>query len=408
MRAVPMAFFIFLYAVAAFSARAEEPAWKTVTPPAFADHVVSFEQPAGWELENDVSERGFRFRKGGKMLFFPFARISLWGRTKATQNKASETIGITMNLHDLPKPVSLDRWVEVLVAGWKNFAMIVHEKGFDRLSGQRAFYYFKSGETVWKNGKKVKATEPNGRDHIAVLNDRLLIELSFSASTPALFKKYAPVFERIEKSLKVTPVSALDPSRISHVYKSPEIRISQRRDYYLDTFFSLELPPGWSAFEAAVEPATVKREGGLLVVEAGPDALSEDLSFMVVVQGMPVTALTGSDYLATADRVIGALMPEHSPGEAVETSAAPSPFHCQALRKQRHGEGTRKTYVKTYTGKDRDGRPLKARVYTLGGMTMVCNLVYIDAPATFDKYLPLIDGIVKSFKSSEYSPSFRR
>lgn len=58
----------------------------------------------------------------------------------------------------------------------------------------------------------------------------MLLEISFDATYTEQFEALQPLFERMLKRIKVTPVAELDVSQIARSYKSPEVKISQRQD----------------------------------------------------------------------------------------------------------------------------------------------------------------------------------
>lgn len=421
-RRITGAIFVCLIGILAAGAQAQEDKWKTVRYVAFGGYVLSHDQPTDWiEWKESFHERGFRFKVGKKtrMLWFKHRstrsdfkkmaqlnkRINFTPGTKYSAGRASFTI----LQHDLPRPLTVERWFDVDKRGWKNFAMIVHGEGTMQVLGKKAFYYLSSGKTAWKGGKKVPATAPTSKKVFVVVDDRVLLEITFWATYAEQFKALQPIFDRMLKSIKVTSVAKLNPGLISRAYVTPTIRISRRRGYYLDISIAMILPPGWSAGEPIIKPATAAKPRGRMIVEIRRKKDPGGPSFLIVVEGMPPNKRLGpADYLATTDRLIGKLMARHDPGKTVKV-AAPLKFFCMGTLKNRVWKGTGPiAHVRSYSGKDAKGRELKARVYTAGGFSAACNLIFIAQTKHFDKALPGIEAIVGSIRSDEYSPSFRR
>ena len=110
--------------------------------------------------------------------------------------------------------------------------MIVHRQGTMQVMGKKAFYYLNSEEHTWKGGKKVPATGPTRINMIVIINDRLRLYIIFGATYTEQFKALQPTLARMLRSLKVTPVSELDATKIAREYTTPKITISRRRGYF--------------------------------------------------------------------------------------------------------------------------------------------------------------------------------
>lgn len=380
----------------AAGAQAQQEKWKTVRFPASGGYVVSYDRPIDWYHDgNNTASHLAKMDRINKRINF----------TPGSKYHAGEVDFIVSRI-DLPRPATLERLIKEEKARWKDYAMIVHGEGTMQVMGKKAFYYLSSGKTTWKGGKKVPATGPTKKTMIVVLNDRVYLVIIVRATYTEQFKALQPTFDRMLKSLKVTPIAKLDASLIAHVYSTPDTRISRRRGYFLDVSISMTLPPGWAAGDPTVRHATVAKPRGRMIVEIRRKKDPDGPSFLIVVEGMPPNRpLEPADYLATTDRLIGKLMTKYGPGKTIKVASSPR-FFCLGHRKNRIWTGTgKRAHVRSYSGKDEKGRDVRARVYTAGGYSAACNLIFIAQTKDFDKTLPDIEAIVKSIASAEYSPS---
>ena len=424
MRRIIAVIFVCLIGISAAGAQAEEQEWKTVRTSAFGGYVISYDRPGDWyEGKERFDNRDFRFREGGRAKTLRYREMASYFDNL--------NVSFTVRQFDLPQPVALDRWIEVKEQFWKhmlNKTILTHGKGNTKILGKTAFFFLSSRMNTYSGGKavpttgptpkwrgdsstrKVPATGPTTKDVMIVVDDRVVLEVRFvvMGGFTEWFKTLQPIFDRMLKSIKVTPVAKLDASQVARGYKSPEIRISQRRNYYLKISISLILPPGWSAGDPLLKPATAANSRGRMIVEIRRSKDPGGPSFLLVVEGVPPNRpLESVDYLATADRLIGKLMTKHGPGKTIMIGSQPW-FFCMGHMKNRYWRGTGKSaHVRSYSGKDRKGRDVRARVYTAGGFSAACNLIFIARTKDFDKALPDIDAMIKSISSSEYSPAFR-
>ena len=73
----------------------------------------------------------------------------------------------------------------------------------------------------------------------------------------------------------------------------------------------------------------------------------------------------------------------------------------------RHISPTKKTFIRTYSGKDPYGRTLKIRAYTAGGMSMACHIILVADDATYTEIQPKVDEVLDRIHIQLQSPSIR-
>jgi hypothetical protein len=424
-RRILKAFLVCLYATLAAAATAEDEKWKTVRTSAFGGYVISYDQPVGWTIGKESFERNaIQYRVGERGLPLNIREIY---PTLKNFRQFNKRMGFKIPLRDrldilfrirqynLPRPMTLDQRV-AFTKGWKyNWynGGRRYAEGRTKVMGEKAFFYLSSPKTIWMGGKTTPLTEPIRKTVIVVINDRVLFEIDMGVKLdPEHFKALQPTFDRMLKSIRATPVAKLDPTRISHALFTREVQLSEWRRFFLIVQASLISPPGWSASDPIIKQAVNGKPRGRLIVEIRQRKDPGGPSILLVLEGMPLRKpLAHADYLATGDRLIGKLMAKHSPGKTVKT-ASPAWSFCIPRFRSRYQKGTGKTaLVRSFSGKDEKGRDVKARVYTMGGYTIACNLIFIaeskDFDKAFEKKQPVIEAIYKSINLYPRSSAFR-
>jgi hypothetical protein len=414
------------------ASHAQQEKWKTVRSSAFGGYVISYDIPTGpigWlERREDFDTKNIVFGVGGrgKTVRYRETIVSLEQERLARFNKkigftppgtTSGTVFFSVRQYNLPEPMTLKRWVKAKKEqeyGTYRWAFI-HDEGSTEKLGKEAFYYVWSPPKIWKDGRKVPASRATGPTHktlMVVVNDRVLLEVRIRVDHfPEQFKGLQPIFDRMVKSIKFTPVFELDAARISRALFTQRVRISQgqrRQNFFLIVQPSMAGPPGWAPFDPIIEHAIKGKPRGRLIAKFRANKDPAGPSLMLVIEGMPLRRpLENTDYFATADRLIDKLMTKHGPGKITKT-ASPAWSFCMPQIRSRYRRGTGKTaLVRTYSGENDRGRKIKALVYTMGGLTAACNLIFIAEPSDFDKALPDIEATFKSIDINPYSSAIR-
>ncbi|MDJ0895765.1 MAG: hypothetical protein QNJ92_11545 [Alphaproteobacteria bacterium] len=389
-----------LLLTASATAQAEPANFTTVVTPVHEGYAISIDLPdsADWKWSSGPGE---------------ISATWLGETTHPVKDEISHP-RVGLNIYLRRRPIAFDQFVEDTIDGWKNFAMIVHEHGVDDAFGQPTFFYTNSDEECYVDGKTVACAEPHRMMYKTVLHGRVQTEFYLHTTHPEDFERLKPVFQEIASTVKVIPESELDPAQTSTYYESPAVNVSQRRSYFLESHFTILLPPGWIAEEAEIRSATDENERGRIVLvfyeDTPTDPSDHYEALFVVVEGLPFSALSRSDYLATAPGYISAFLEEHTeiamPGSVALPAQQSSPDgFCLSKVRTRHSRGTGDLQVKTFAGTDEDGRSLKLRIYTGGGMTQACNIIYVADPEIFDDAQDRVDAMVRSLNLIEIGPS---
>jgi hypothetical protein len=327
----------------------------------------------------------------------------------------SRSANFSLLLRVYDKPASFERYVKYWNRAFiKGYRYKIYEKGFNNALGRKTFFFLSSNQTISMDGKEVQATKPTGKSYFSVFEKRAMVRFFVYVgprqAPPLALTKSLPLFERIARSIKVKPASAMPPGQLSRYFSSPNTRLSKRRGYYLNATITVTLPPGWAARVADARHATGSAGQGRVAVELtrrrkSPAGRYEKLT--LVLQGIPIPkAFTRAGFLDTAKAHLAEALANPNKIETPKAVAMPgggSRF-CYMHRKVRRGESTGKVYVGTYAGKDRDGQDRKVRVYTAGGFTMACNVIYAADPRTFEESQERIGAILRSLRVEVESP----
>jgi len=196
---------------------------------------------------------------------------------------------------------------------------------------------------------------------------------------------------------------------IPEYHSSSNPIISRRLGYYLKARAAFLKPPGWTVKETTRRNAVEGPKQGLSILEITPPIKVKENQapprVMIVMQGLTPGPLNPSDFLGSLDAHIKGLLPQakllsttkkHFMGMVTLATSAP-----------RHISPTKKTFIRTYSGKDPYGRTLKIRAYTAGGMSMACHIILIADDATYTKVQPKIDEVLDLIRIRLQSPSIK-
>lgn len=229
-------------------------------------------------------------------------------------------------------------------------------------------------------------------------------KFSFSNTLLApIYQEVLPDVLAFLESMKFRHLSELDEDAgIKRVYEGA-VRTSQRQAFWARLYLKLTYPPDWEVREIESIPATREQAVGRLiatVTESGSASLAgEPEQLFIVLQGMDYS---DKNFLGTTDPLVGMILPgaERLSSEPVEIES----FGYLAKTQTKFINGTGKTYVNTYTGKDETGADLKVRTYTAGGQTTVANFIYVADAADFDRALPAIEEMVETAGFNLFNP----
>lgn len=340
--------------------------------------------------------------------------IDIQRHDEAAAGKSPSTLSLC--IHTMKRDLPFDDFVEQVKADRKNFAMIVLEEGVDDTFGQSTFRYTSANEDCKVGGETVRCTRPTHLYYGTVLEGRVWTWLEFRADADA-FEKALPVVEKLARSVRVVPEDGLETPANSQ-FASASVTSSKRRNHYLENHVEAMLPPGWQAEELELRHATADNERGKLVIAfytEAPDPFPGEpyQALFVIVEGLEYAPHDAADYLATAgthlDDFLTERTPQITPGTATlpdQQEGSPDGF-CLSKVKTRHSDGSGVLQVSEYEGKNADGRHLKLRIYTGGGVTQACNIIYVADPALYDAEQDQIDAIVKSLEVVTFDPNFR-
>ena len=366
----------------------------TVVSPVVKGYVLSVDVPKTgtaekWRRSIDPSERGltifFSSRSSSSILYFRVYK----------------------------KPGNFERLINYRKGLFKRHGLKIYETGFNNALGRKTFFFLSSNKTISVGGKKIKATKPTTKTYITLFDNRVTVEMRIDVGPrqvpPLALSKSLPLFERIAKSIKVTHASAMAPGQLSRYFSSPNTRLSKRHRYYLNATVTATLPPGWSASVLDARHAIGTSGQGRVVVELTPSRKSPPGRYQkltIVLQGIPILkAFSLAGFLDTAKAHLASALPNAKKIDTPGAVAKPggSDF-CYSNRRVKRGVSTGKVYVATYAGKDGDGQDRKVRIFTAGGFTMACNVIYAADPKTFDASKARIGAILKSLKVSVETP----
>ncbi len=371
-----------------FEVRAEKTELETVVLPAIKGYVLSIDLPKTGTAEN--WQRSINPDKRGVTIYF---------------SSRSASSSLYFNVWDKPK--NFDKYARDRQQNARKYKK-VYEDGYNKALGNRTLFVVSSRKTVSVDGKEVKATKPTNKTYITQFDKRVDVEMYIYVGDgqvpPFALPKSLPLFERIARSVKVTPASAMGAGQLRQYFSSPKIQVSRRRDYYLKATATMALPPGWAAQVVTADPASGSRESGRVVVELTPrrKPLADRYEKLrLVLEGVEIrNVFSLPGFLDTARVYLAAELPNPEKIRTPKTVAMPvsndGSGYCNMWRKVRRGVSTDKVYVSTYAGKDTNGQDRKVRVYTAGGFTLACNIIYTADPKTFDASQERIGAILKS------------
>jgi len=146
---------------------------------------------------------------------------------------------------------------------------------------------------------------------------------------------------------------------------------------------------GWTSEIAINEPAgTDRRMGNFVAYHVGPtpkDLAIASPVMLTVVQG--INCNSGDCVVHNTDQYMISLFGDF--GDLQITDRHPlivPPLTQIASLYSRHGGGTERTIVTTYSGKDLDQTPFKIRAYVAGGVTSSVAFIYYAPEEVFEAH----------------------
>ena len=371
--------------------QAAEDGWTKVTMPANGGFVLSLEIPSNW-VRRDTAIRSNQYAPKqwpAHQLVFATLRHPELGRIHLTMKSFSAQT----NLEDF---VNYDR--DLLR---QNEYLL--QAGFDRSYGRPSYSKTVSGEPG--------STTPDARRTVTIFHDRVGMDAKFVAGF-GKFPETEKIFNRIIKSIKVTPVAELDADRVWRLYVSPSV-IFTPGEWYLEGNFSLAMPPGWQAEEVEIaHAASGDAKAGRMIVEFYPPEFSDEASFTVQLDGKLYNErLSAAEFLATRDPIVAITATEArevktGAGAAIPDDQVEDGFCLSKNRTRRFGKSGQ-IEIKSYAGKDAlTGEDVMLRFHTAGGVTLACNLIFKARPDDFERLTPQVDEMVRSLKTGSEGPIF--
>ena len=370
--------------------------WTKVTLPANGGFVLSLELPPGWE-------HGFQGSTDASGYYAINDERPQW--LSVFYHHPDHFNAIVLYMFTYSNPFSLEDFAKVSRLKIQ-FDTTLHI-GSDQSFGRPSFSHTKSYEKG--------ATDPHRRDVATVFHDRVGIFAFFYRWHPNTIADLSKDFDTIIKKITVTPVADLDPTEVWQLYVSPKIGATPGK-FWLNAEFSLAMPPGWQAEEVeVVRVASGGAEAGRMIVDFFPPGASDEASFTVQLDGMPYNrSLSAAEFLATRDPIVASMADDAREVETAtdvgmpdaerrrpDYSYATQDGFCLSESSTRRFHQTEGVKVKSYAGKDAlTGKDTKLRIYTAGGVTLACNLIFRAPPDDFDRLAPQVGEMVRSIKTT--------
>ncbi len=271
-----------------------------------------------------------------------------------------------------------------------------------------------------KTKKRVPSQGPAMKSYDVMTPEYVYVNATIRAGGPmpttldqAVYAELATAADRVIASIRQVDVSKMTAKQKSEMvpvwYKSREVVISRRRDYYVKMQAELLRLPGWQVKDRTARAAGGASEKGLYVLDiVAPVKVAEDQPvprIMIVMEGLRVGPLNKSQFLATLGPHVKGLLPAAKLTGTKEIYFQGLGF--LAMSGSRYTSPTKTTVVRTYAGKDAYGRSLKIRAYTAGGMTMACHIIVVAGADSYEKILPTIDEVLNLVRIVLRSPSIQ-
>lgn len=383
---------ILLLAASAAAQETDTSGGSEVTLPALDDFVLSLEIPPGWEVffggEGDLTK--WHTKDGVEPLGMP---VTLHNKDMLF------TMVLRMFVYD--SPLSLEYFVAIKDMATKTDTTL--QLGTDQSYGRQSFSHTKAA--------KAGSTDPDRHEAVTVLRDRVGISAAFIGDLNTFAARQA-AFEKIARTISVTPIAELDADTVWRYYVSPEIAITPGKNW-LNGTLSLAVPPGWDVEEIElVQGGLGGAAAGRFVVDLIPEDSFEETAFTIVLDGKAYDErLNAAQFIATRDPLVASLANDILEIDTEIDAGMPEPERqgsgiyplqdgfCLSESRTRRFRQTDGVAVKSYRGKDvLTGEDTRLRVYTAGGVTLACNMIFRAPPDRFNQLLPTVDRIVRSTK----------
>ncbi|MEM0946938.1 MAG: hypothetical protein AAGK37_06000 [Pseudomonadota bacterium] len=389
--------------VSAVSATAQDSTGEVIRLPSFAGNSVSLTMPEGWTVDA-LLERAQRYDEAIGYLD-PLDKITLAVR-RADHVHQREYDWVEIQIFPMNVSIqdpdsargigtsasSLDPIIDPQIAFWGNDTKFDFEADFEAdLPKVQKTALFDDG-TI--RGERCAVYQPA---------ERVLVRSCFNASSPdrAPFDVVAPLFDGMLNSIGVTPTNDAEtpPHRFYHV---PETVVTGGESY-LYAALTLGLPSDWQ-FETLKRAHSAEAAIGGGVIVTGYSDTSFSAQVTLQVDGLPYKTRIGpEEFLASYKAVVDAALVDPQEVETPEDVTLPTGFRgedfCLSRYKTRRFSFSDKVEVRTFLGKDAyTGDDVKMRVYTAGGITMICNLTLQAKVGEFDERAEEFETILKWLK----------
>ncbi len=368
--------------------------WTRVALPELDGFVLSVEVPSGWEHEFHADHDEYGYYKNKKNGEQPKI-LRLYMRNP--EDPAGYYLYFNINAY--PGDIGIEDFADInyMLGPYPNMATEqFQEKGFDESFGRRSF-------SVTTFAEKTRAVDPFNKEAVTTYHGRVAIHASVATSMYD-YPDQAVFFDRIIKSIAVTPVAEIDPEQVWQLFLSPEITVTPGK-YELEAFVSLAMPPRWQAEEVEVVTAGAGgAKAGRMILDFYPREGSEDVGVTLQMDGTAYRErLSAEGFLATRDPVLASMANDLREVETEAGVAVPNDYQwrgfCLSQRKTRRFKKSGPVEVKTFDGKDAfSGEDVRLRVYTAGGVTLACNVIFKAPPDEFARLAPQVDRMLRSLK----------
>lgn len=367
--------------------------WQSVTLPSNNGFVMSMKIPPGWKYEAYARRDVPRFETRAERRKWRSQKVPVW-------LTGPEKTGVHVIMRAYNTPRSLATYLETFKSWHKAHKGTLARQADDSF-GRPSWSHLTTHD---KNSRR-----PTAKRAFTMYHDRVLIEAS-TRKFPEKFPEAVKTFDRILRSITVSPVGELDTAPANGYYASPAVRVTPGR-WELDAEVSALVPSGWTVevIEAAHGRGNHRSgQPGRLELEFRPSGGPENTGITVGLIGYAYgnrpgreqffkTRAAVMDFLADDVREVPGPENAEIPKGTIRPSVPMQFGFCLSQARSRRFTASGRIETKTFTGKDPiSGEGVKFRVYTAGGYTLACNVIIRAPMDKFDAFLPAAKQFVRS------------
>lgn len=184
-------------------------------------------------------------------------------------------------------------------------------------------------------------------------------------------------------------------------YQSKTVTLSRRQTYFVALDFSMNVPAHWEIRETETLPATPQAQHGRMVVELFPPMEGASDGFrdkvIVMIRALPLTSVVTKSWMSYADEDVAALFSAQKQLSRTESSARASRTPFMRSKPGYVPYASRKSHETTYSGTSKSGENIRVKTYTTWELNVVCNLIFVSRPETYERNESTFDGVAGSF-----------